>query len=67
MVKMDRAEAGYVGDPAEALRSLFDAGVDAISDNGAIGDPSRASAEHGQRYWEAAIELALERIESDSA
>jgi creatinine amidohydrolase len=65
MVRMDRTEAGYVGDPAEALRSLFDAGVDAISENGAIGDPSRASEEHGRRYWEAALELALERIESD--
>ena len=67
LVRMDRAEAGYVGDPAEALRSLFDAGVDAISENGAIGDPSRASGEHGRRYWDAALELVLERIDSESA
>ena len=39
LVHMDRAEAGYVGDPQEAIASLFDSGVDSLSETGAIGDP----------------------------
>jgi creatinine amidohydrolase len=62
LVHMDRAEPGFVGDPQEAVGSLFDAGVDSISDNGAIGDPVSASAEHGRRYWEAVLDLAEEQI-----
>ena len=63
LVRMDRAEAGYVGDPQEAIGSLFEAGVDSISENGVIGDPARASDEHGRRYWAAALDLAVELIE----
>jgi creatinine amidohydrolase len=63
LVHMDRAEPGFVGDPRETVASLFAAGVDSISDNGAIGDPARASAEHGRRYWDAALELAVEMVE----
>jgi creatinine amidohydrolase len=67
MVHMDRAEAGYVGDPEEAIGSLFSAGVDSISENGAIGDPTRAAVEHGRRYWTAALDLAVEAVEGGSA
>jgi creatinine amidohydrolase len=62
LVHMDRAEPGFVGDPQESIASLFDSGVDSISENGAIGDPVRASAEHGRRYWEAALDLAEEIV-----
>jgi creatinine amidohydrolase len=64
LVKMDRAEAGFTGDMEEAIGGIFGGGVKSISENGAIGDPARASVEHGQRYWEAALEIALERIEA---
>ena len=63
-VNMDRAEAGYVGDLEEAIGSLFSSGVQEISANGAIGDPAKASAEHGRRYWDAALDLAVEMIEA---
>jgi creatinine amidohydrolase/Fe(II)-dependent formamide hydrolase-like protein len=36
--------------------------VAALSENGTLGDPTRASVEHGERYWEVAIELVLEQI-----
>lgn len=62
LVHMERAEAGFTGDMEEALAGLFTGGVKAISENGAIGDPARALAEHGERYWEVALEIALERI-----
>jgi creatinine amidohydrolase/Fe(II)-dependent formamide hydrolase-like protein len=42
---------------------MFAGGVAALSENGTIGDPAQASAEHGERYWAAAVELALEQIE----
>jgi creatinine amidohydrolase len=66
LARMDRAEPGYVGSLEEALAGMFGAGVKSISSNGAVGDPTEASAEHGRRYWEAALELALERIEEQS-
>jgi creatinine amidohydrolase len=64
LVHMDRAEAGYVGDPEAAIGSLFSAGVDLISENGAIGDPKQAAVEHGRRYWDAALDLAVEAAET---
>ncbi len=63
LVRMDRAEAGFTGDLQEAIERMFAGGTKAVSENGAIGDPSRASAEHGRRYWDVAIEIALEQIE----
>ncbi len=66
LVHMDRAEAGYVGDLESAVKGMFESGVKSISENGAVGDPTAASAEHGRRYWEAAIGLALEEIERQS-
>jgi creatinine amidohydrolase/Fe(II)-dependent formamide hydrolase-like protein len=64
LVKMDRAEAGYTGDLQEGIERLFTGGTKALSENGAIGDPARSSAEHGRRYWDIALEIALERIEA---
>jgi len=63
LVHMDRAEAGYTGDMQSAIEGMFASGVEAISPTGAIGDPARASAAHGERYWQAAIEIALEQID----
>jgi creatinine amidohydrolase len=66
LVHMDRAEAGYVGDPREAIAGLFESGVESLSETGAIGDPTRASAEHGHRYWESVLDLAVELVEAES-
>ena len=63
LVHMDRSEAGFTGDPQEALGTLFrDEGVVSLAENGVLGDPARASEEHGRRYWDRAIELALESL-----
>jgi len=67
LVRMERAEAGFTGELEEAMAGIFaSGGVAALSENGAIGDPSRASAEHGRRYWDAAVELVLEQIAAAS-
>jgi creatinine amidohydrolase len=64
LVHMERAEAGYTGDLQQGIGRMFESGVKALSENGAIGDPSRASAEHGERYLVVALELVLEQIEA---
>ena len=64
LVKMERAEAGFTGDPQEAVASMFSGGVASISANGAIGDPSSASREHGERYWSAVEEIVVEQVEA---
>lgn len=63
LVRMDRAEAGFTGELQEAIERMFAGGTKAVSENGAIGDPARASAEHGRRYWDVAIETVMEQIE----
>lgn len=63
LVDMERAEPGFTGDPQQAIQTLFrDAGVVELAENGVLGDPAKSSAEHGRRYWERAIELALESL-----
>ncbi|HEY1457463.1 MAG TPA: creatininase family protein [Solirubrobacteraceae bacterium] len=63
LAQMQEAEAGFTGDLQDALARMFAGdGVAAISENGAIGDPAQASAEHGKAYWSRALELALEQI-----
>jgi creatinine amidohydrolase/Fe(II)-dependent formamide hydrolase-like protein len=37
--------------------------VHALTDTGVIGDPRRASAEHGRRYIERILDMAIERVE----
>ena len=66
LVHMDRAEAGYTGDMQSAVQSMFEGGVASISPNGAVGDPARASAAHGERYWEIVEELVLERVQAQA-
>ncbi len=62
LVRMDRAEAGFTGDMEQAVGAIFSDGVAAISQNGAIGDPRGSSPSHGERYWNAVVELVLEQV-----
>jgi creatinine amidohydrolase len=64
LVHMERGEAGYTGDLQEGIERMFAGGVKAIADNGVLGDPARARAEHGERYWQAAIEIVMEQVEA---
>ena len=65
LVRMEEAEPGFTGSIQEAMESMFVGGVASISDNGTIGDPSRASAEHGERYWTAIVDLVLGQIDPE--
>jgi len=62
LVHTERGAAGYTGDPQEAIAAIFGAGVHTVAANGVIGDPARASAEHGERYWREVLEITLAKI-----
>jgi creatinine amidohydrolase len=67
LVLMDRAVAGYTGDLESGLARFFEEGVDALTDTGVIGDPTKASPEHGRVYIERLVALTVELIERESA
>jgi creatinine amidohydrolase len=62
LVHLERGEAGYTGDMEAAVVAIFGAGVHSVAANGVIGDPARASAEHGVRYWDAVAAIAIEAV-----
>jgi creatinine amidohydrolase len=62
LVRAEQGEAGFTGDLGEAIAATFSEGVQAVAANGVIGDPARASAEHGARYWDAALEITLKEV-----
>ncbi len=62
LVRMQSAEPGFTGDIEQAVGAMFAGGVASISENGTIGDPSRSSVAHGERYWAAIEALVLEQI-----
>ena len=63
LVRMERAEAGYVGDLASGLQRFFNEGVHVLAENGVFGDPRRASAAAGQKYIERLVELVVRTVE----
>jgi len=62
LVHLDRGETGYTGDMETAIGAMFNSGVHAVSANGVIGDPARASTDHGARYWEKVTEVTLTAV-----
>jgi creatinine amidohydrolase len=62
LVHLDRGEPGYTGDLQTAVGTMFATGVHAISENGVVGDPTRASPEHGARYWEEVLRVTLAEV-----
>jgi creatinine amidohydrolase len=63
LVRSEDARPGFTGEPHDAIEGLFaKGGVSALSEDGTLGDPTRASVEHGERYWEVAIELVLGQV-----
>lgn len=59
LVHLERGAAGYTGDMESAVSAIFGSGVHSISENGVIGDPAQASAEHGARYWDEVVSITL--------
>lgn len=61
LVKADKAVPGYTGPLEEAVAKVFD-GIQAVDENGVIGDPTPATAANGRAYLEAMVEFCLEAI-----
>jgi creatinine amidohydrolase/Fe(II)-dependent formamide hydrolase-like protein len=62
LVHLERGEPGFTGDPQAAVGAIFGEGVHSVAENGVIGDPAQASAEHGARYWEEALAITLDAV-----
>lgn len=62
LVQIERGEAGYTGDMESAVEAIFGQGVHSVAVNGVIGDPARASAEHGARYWDEVLKITLAHV-----
>jgi creatinine amidohydrolase len=64
-VRMDKAERGYIGklDDTQMAR-IFSEGIAAISDNGILGDASKATAERGNRYFNELMDVLEKSIKS---
>ena len=61
-VDMDSAVAGHVGPAASASAKLRSEGMAALSPVGVIGDPRGASADAGELYLDALVNLVVEGI-----
>ena len=63
LVRMERAEEGYVGDLATGVQRFFNEGVHVLAENGIFGDPRRASAEAGRRYIQDIVDIVVRTVE----
>lgn len=61
LVHMEAAEPGYTGDMEDAVRRILmeGGGVETVTSNGIMGDPSRASGERGDAYLESLTQVAI--------
>jgi creatinine amidohydrolase len=62
LVHPERGEPGYTGDLETAIGAVFVEGVHRLAPNGVLGDPTQASPEHGRRYWDKVLSVALAEI-----
>ncbi len=63
-VDMASAVAGHIGAASEASAKLRSEGMAALSPVGVIGDPRGATADAGERYLDALVDLVVEGIEA---
>jgi creatinine amidohydrolase len=63
LVRMERAEEGYVGDLATGVQRFFNEGVHVLAENGIFGDPRRASAEAGRKYIQNIVDIVVRTVE----
>lgn len=65
-VRIDRIERGYVGD-FDLEGSFARRGVQAISPNGILGDPTQASGELGREILDSITEYLLDAVRAEAA
>jgi len=63
LVARDRLAPGYVGPLGEEqVRTIFAKGMPALTENGVLGDPRKASAEKGEVYLEKLCRFLSEKV-----
>jgi creatinine amidohydrolase/Fe(II)-dependent formamide hydrolase-like protein len=63
LVKREKFEAGYVGPTGEKEVSIIlEQGMPALTKNGVLGDPSKASADKGSVYIERLADFLMAEI-----
>jgi len=62
-VHRDREEVGFMGALGPVLDQIVEEGIDAVAPNGVLGDPAKASAEHGQAYLERMADLFVAYVQ----
>ena len=63
LVKKERFQPGYLGILGEdEVKKLFEKGMPSLTDIGVLGDPTKASKEHGKIYIEKMVEFLTDEI-----
>ncbi len=63
LVRKDRFSPGYLGSLGEReIKIIMEKGMPALTENGVLGDPSKASAERGEVYLEKIVAYLVEEI-----
>ncbi|MEA2071322.1 MAG: creatininase family protein, partial [Asgard group archaeon] len=64
LVKTDHLKAGYVGPFTEKQSAMiFEKGMKVLTKNGVLGDPTKATEEHGKYYLDQMVDTLTEKIE----
>lgn len=66
-VHRDREEVGFMGDLGPVLDLINEQGIHVITPNGILGDPAKASAEHGRAYLDRIADLIAGYLQSEAS
>jgi creatinine amidohydrolase len=61
-VHRDREEIGFMGALGPVLDQINEEGIDAVAPNGILGDPAKASTEHGHAYLNRIADLFVAHL-----
>lgn len=61
-VRPEVGEAGYLGPLAPVLDQINREGMESVAPNGVLGDPAKATADHGRAYLERVADLLTDYI-----
>ena len=66
-VHRDREEIGFMGPLGPVLDQINDEGMQSVAPNGILGDPAKASAEHGEAYLGRMADLFVAALGASAA
>jgi creatinine amidohydrolase len=66
-VHLDRAKAGFMGDLGEVLDQINAEGMQSVTPSGILGDPAKASPDHGSAYLDRIANLIVNYVNNATA